>query len=132
VLAAGQAHHLAGAVTGASLQTGGSGVVRVENSLFWDNDGDVVDTVPSALDPSTMTGVDPLFVSPGTGDYWLGSGSPAVDFGNRLLPSVGPFDLAHAPRVVGAQTDAGAYERGGLFGDGLESGDTGDWSGATP
>lgn len=123
---------IAGAVTGAVLQTGESGVVRVENSLFWDNDGDVVDTVPSALDPSTMTGVDPLFVSPGTGDYGLGPGSPAIDFGNRLLPSVGPFDLAHAPRVVGAQTDAGAFERGGIFADDFESGDAGAWWDTAP
>ena len=121
-----------GALTGAVLQTGESGVIRVESSLFWDNDTDVVDTMPSALDPSTMTGVNPLFIAPGIGDYRLGPGSPAVDFGNRLLPSVGPFDLAHAPRVVGPQTDAGAFERGGLFGDGLESGDTGAWSAAVP
>ncbi len=123
---------IAGAVTGAVLQTSESGVVRVENSLFWDNDGDLVDTVPSALDPSTMTGVDPLFVSPGTGDYRLGPGSPAADFGNRLLPSVGPFDLAHAPRVVGPQTDAGAFERGGLFADDFESGDVGAWWDTAP
>lgn len=123
---------IAGAVTGAVLQAGESGVVRVENSLFWDNDGDVVDTVPSALDPSTMTGVDPLFVSPGTGDYRLGSGSPAAELGNRLLASVGPFDLAHAPRVVGAQTDAGAFERGGLFADDFESGDVGAWWDTAP
>ena len=123
---------IAGAGTGAALQTGESGVVRVENSLFWDNDSDVVDTVPSALDPSTMTGVDPLFVSPGSGDYRLGPGSPAADFGNRLLPSVGPFDLAHAPRVVGPQTDAGAFERGGLFADDFESGDAGAWWDTAP
>jgi hypothetical protein len=123
---------IVGAATGAALQTAESGVIRVESSLFWDNDSDVIDTVPSALDPSTMTGVDPSFVSPATGDYALGPGSPAVDFGNRLLPSVGPFDLDHAPRVVGAQTDAGAYERGGLFADGLESGDAGAWSAASP
>ncbi len=123
---------IVGAGTGAALQTSESGVIRVESSLFWDNDTDVIDTVPSALDPSTMIGVDPLFVSSATGDYSLGPGSPAIGFGNRLLPSVGPFDLAHAPRVVGAQTDAGAFERDGLFADGLDSGDVGAWSAATP
>jgi hypothetical protein len=122
-----------GASTGAVLVSEGAGVVRVESSLFWNNSVvDVVDTSPSALDPSTMTGVDPLFVSPGTGDYRLGPGSPAADFGNRLLPSVGPWDLAHAPRIVGAQTDAGAFERSGLFGDDFESGDTGAWSADVP
>jgi hypothetical protein len=44
------------------------------------------------------------------------------------LGSVGPYDLAHAPRVVGVDTDAGAYERGGLFSDGFESEDGGAWS----
>jgi hypothetical protein len=122
----------AGCGTGATLETTGAGVIRIESSLFWDNGEDVADTVPSAVDASTMRGVDPLFVNAAAGDYHLGAGSPAVDFGNRTLPSVGPYDLDHAPRVVGAQTDAGAFERGGLFADGFESGDRGDWSGAVP
>ena len=79
-----------------------------------------------------MTGVDPLFVNAAGGDYTLGPGSPAVDFGNRLLSSVGPYDLAHAARSLGPQTDAGAFERGGLFADGFEVGDAGDWSAAAP
>jgi hypothetical protein len=121
-----------GALTGALLETTEDGIVRVESSLFWDNDTDVLDTVPSSIDPSTMTGVDPLFVAPASGDYTLGPGSPAVDFGDRTLPSVGPWDARHAPRVVGVQTDAGAFERGGLFGDGFESGDAAWWSATAP
>jgi CSLREA domain-containing protein len=123
---------LAGCATGAALEATGSGVVRIENSLFWDNGLDVADTTPSAVDPSTMTGTDPFFVDPASGDYSLGPGSPAMDFGNFTLPSVGAYDLLHAQRVVGPQTDAGAFERGGLFADGFEGGDAGDWAGSVP
>ncbi len=118
--------------SGAALELQDAGVIRVESSLFWNNGEDVSDTTPSALDPSTMVGVDPLFVNAAGGDYTLGPGSPAVDFGNGLLPSVGPYDLAHASRWIGAQTDAGAFERRGVFADSFEVGDVGDWSAAAP
>ena len=122
----------AGCATGAALEANDSGVVRIENSLFWDNGLDVADTIPSSIDASTMTGVDPLFVDPGNGDYSLGPGSPAADVGNLALPGVGAYDLLHAQRVIGPQTDVGAFERGGLFADGFEGGEVGDWAGSAP
>jgi CSLREA domain-containing protein len=123
---------VAGCATGATLEANDAGVVRIENGLFWDNGQDVADTVPSSVDPSTLMGIDPLFVDPTSGDYALGPGSPAVDFGNAALPSVAPYDLRHAQRVIGPQTDAGAFERGGLFADGFEEGDAGSWSADSP
>ena len=71
--------------------------------------------------------MNPQFVDFGAGDFDLTAGSPARDAGDRTFASVGPLDLAHRPRVVGAQPDLGALERGGLFADGFESGDGGAW-----
>lgn len=103
------------------------GFLRVENSILWNNGSDVIGP-PGAVDPSCLVGVDPLFVDPAEFDFRLGTGSPAIDFGDRTLPSVGPYDQLHAPRVVGAETDAGAYERGAVFGDGFESADASAWA----
>ena len=66
---------------------------------------------------------DPLFVSPSTGDYTLGTGSPGIDSGsNALVPAGVTTDLLGAARFVdipsvpdtGSGTapivDRGAYE----------------------
>jgi hypothetical protein len=71
---------------------------------------------------SNLVGVNPMFVSPGTDDYSLAAGSPAIDAGDRDLPSMSPYDAAHGPRLDGNDTDAGAYERGAIFADGFNVG----------
>jgi hypothetical protein len=117
---------------GIQLEAHDSGELRLENSLAWGSTIDVWDTVPSSVDPSTLAGVDPLFVEPAAGDYRLGSGSTAIDHGDSILTTVHGYDLAHAPRVIGLDTDAGAYEYSGVFADGFESGDRSAWSSSVP
>jgi hypothetical protein len=70
-----------------------------------------------------------LYVLPGS-DYHLAKGSPAVDAG-VLLPQV-VRDLDGTPRPQGRTHDIGAYEAGGIFADGFESGDTGRWTATVP
>jgi CSLREA domain-containing protein len=115
-------------VYGLRMYNFGSGPVLVENSIAFGN-GTNIDTGGTAVvvSPENSTS-DPHFVDAGSDDYELQAGSPAVDAGNKSFPGVGPFDALHGPRVVGAQTDLGALERDGLFGDDFESGDTGAWS----
>jgi hypothetical protein len=69
-------------------------------------------------------GLDPLFVSPGTGDFHLGFGSPCRNSGsNAALPSdiadldgdgnyveATPLDLDLLARIQGFVVDMGAYE----------------------
>ena len=118
-------------LVGADLRAHGTGQVRLENSIVFASSL-VPLTGAASIDPSSLIGVDPAFVAPLAGDYAIGASSPAIDYGDATLGSAGPYDLAHAPRVVGPDTDAGAYERGGLFADGFESGDRGAWSSTVP
>jgi hypothetical protein len=85
-------------------------------SGYWANDGAEVDgsynllynTNGGAGDPHTITGEDPLFVDPGSGDYRLQDGSPAIDKGMTLET----FAVDHRG-VVRPQEDGwdiGAYE----------------------
>lgn len=116
---------------GLRLERGG-GALRLDNSLLWGNGADLVQSGGPTIDPSCLVGVDPLFVDAGADDYRLSALSPAVDFGDRTLASTGPLDAAHAPRVAGLDTDAGAFERDALFADDFESADAGSWSSSTP
>jgi len=70
-----------------------------------------------------------LYVLPGS-DYHLAADSPAIDAG-VILPAV-TRDLDGFPRPLGPTHDIGAYEAGGIFADGFESGDTGRWSLSVP
>lgn len=67
-----------------------------------------------------------------SGDFRIGSASVAANAGNQAFLSVGPFDVAHADRIVGVQVDLGALERGALFSDDFEKGDPYAWSVAVP
>ena len=84
-------------------------------------------------DGTNIEGADPGF----EGDYALQSGSPCVDAGTNLHPSVLPVHvLSHqyvchqgsSLRPDDGMLDLGAFEQGLIFADGFESGDTGQWS----
>lgn len=107
------------------------GTAVINNSIVALNGLDL-NIPPEVVLLSNLVSVDPLFSDPGDGDYRLQEGSPALDMGNLALPGGGPLDLDRGPRIVGPQTDIGAYEYGGIFADGFESGDTSAWSLATP
>jgi len=121
------------ATFGLRLFAFGGSTGRLENSLLYGNGTDL-DTGATPIDvaPENLVGIDPLFVDPVTDNYDLQAASPAVDTGNRTYASVGPFDVFHRQRVIGANTDLGAIERGGVFADGFESGDTGAWAAPIP
>ncbi len=116
----------------AFLTAAGAGELRLENSILFA--GHSVSVVgPVVVDASNLGGgTNPEFVNAAAGDYRLAANSPAIDFGDATLDSVGPYDAAHAPRVAGGDTDAGAFEFGSLFGDGFASADAGAWSGVLP
>jgi hypothetical protein len=130
-----------GLVANATL---GAATVRIENSILWGNGPDSgasdlrlfgaidADRVANRLWVGDQGDPDPLFVAPPAGDFQLQAVSPALDAGETAFLSVGPYDLRHAPRVAGLALDLGAYERGGLFGDGFETGGTAAWSAAAP
>ena len=122
----------------------GAATVRIENSILWGNGpgagafdlrlfGTIdADRAANRLWVGDQGDPDPLFVAPLAGDFQLQGASPAIDAGEAAFLSVGSDDLRHAPRVAGLALDLGAYERGGLFGDGFESGGTAAWSAAVP
>jgi hypothetical protein len=122
----------------------GAATVRIENSILWGNGlgggsldlrlfGTIdADRAANRLWIGDQGDPDPLFVAPLAGDFQLQSASPALDAGDAAFLSVGAYDLRHAPRVAGLALDLGAYERGGLFGDGFESGGTAAWSATAP
>jgi hypothetical protein len=62
---------------------------------------------------------DPTFSNPGSGDYTLRSGSPAIDAGNNGAPLMTVNDIAGSPRIQDATgkgypiIDMGAYEFAG-------------------
>lgn len=108
-------------------ETGGSLVL--ENSILHGNGTDIfLDSGAPTIAPENLVGIDPVFANPAGGDYTLTAGSPAEDAGNTGSPFMGLYDLAHGARVVGPETDLGAYERGALFNDGFESGNTSAWT----
>lgn len=120
------------ATQGIELLHGGPGELRLENSIVFGNGTNVVTSGAPTVDPSSLVGTDPMFENSAGDNYRLAAGSPAIDFGDQTLASVGFFDLDHAPRVAGLDTDAGAYERDALFADDFESADTGAWSATAP
>ncbi len=62
----------------------------------------------------------PMFVSPVAGNFHLGSGSPAIDFGDNLAivqTGVG-IDLDSMPRIFNTTVDMGVFEFGSTAGSG--------------
>ncbi|MEZ4942385.1 MAG: choice-of-anchor Q domain-containing protein [Saprospiraceae bacterium] len=62
--------------------------------------------------PGILTGFDPLFVNPDSGDYRLQPCSPLVNAGSNDYV-LGDTDLAGRPRIRGGTVDIGAYEAQG-------------------
>jgi hypothetical protein len=114
---------------GLDLGQGTGGSLLLENSIAYGNGIDLsIDSGAPTVSPENLVGTDPLFTDAAGGDFTLASGSPAVDAGNTASSSMGPYDLAHAARVVGAGTDLGAFERGGIFNDGFEAASAEAWN----
>jgi CSLREA domain-containing protein len=123
----------------------GTGTLRIENSILWNNgpigQPDVDLATEGAVDADRVANrnwigdlgdPDPLFADPGNGDYSLQPASGPRNAGEAAFASVGPFDLRHAPRVVDGELDLGALELEGLFADAFEAGSTVAWSDAAP
>lgn len=119
---------------GVSVFTGAPGETTVTNSIAWSNaGGDLVLLGGAATGSLNLVGIDPDFVDAGAGDYRLGALSAAIDAGTLTPPGgLGPFDLAHASRIVAALPDQGALERHALFADDFEREDIRAWSVTTP
>jgi len=111
-----------------------SGQMSVDTSLFVFNGTTLdADAGVSRAHDCIASGFTPAdFVDAAGGNFRLSPGSLARDSGWPSLPTQRAIDLDHGPRVVGPYPDCGAYEYDGLFADGYEAGDTGDWSGHTP
>jgi hypothetical protein len=110
----------------------GTGALRLDNSIVWANGTEIVQEGFPTVDPANnLIGVNPQFEAPALGGFRLTALSPAIDLGDPAW-SGGRYDVAHAPRSAALAPDAGAYERGGLFADGFESGDSGAWSAVLP
>jgi hypothetical protein len=62
------------------------------------------------VDPITNFTADPLFVSEGTGDVHLLSGSRAIDKGTAFAPVIPTVDFDGKPRNQGKDIDLGALE----------------------
>jgi hypothetical protein len=144
-LVAGQLTVSGNSPEGLRAERSGTGALRIENSILWDNGqlgqpaADLV--AVGAVDADRLANrnwigdqgdSDPLFADPANGDYSLAASSGAVDAGDPTFVSVGPFDVRHAPRLVGGQLDLGALELGGLFADDFESRSTSAWSAKSP
>lgn len=116
---------------GASLTENTGGSTALFNSLFWNNLTTDLTTGSGVDVGHNLTGVNPLFVNAGAGDYRLQNGSPAEDTADSSHPGLTFCDLDHGPRMAGSAPDRGCYERNGLFADDLEDGGTGAWSAVT-
>ena len=84
-----------------SLFIDGTSTVTGTNNLFWNNKAN-----PHLLNAPLVA--DPRFIDPASGNYQLGFGSPAVDYGSNAGITE---DLLGAPRPIGPASDVGAFER---------------------
>jgi hypothetical protein len=90
---------------------------------------------------TNVEGTDPGFADLAEQDFSPAPGSPLIDAGGSLHPDTDPAHLPMlqyvphqrgSPRPDDGARDLGAFEFGLLFGDGFESGDTGEWSQTIP
>ena len=113
---------------GLELDETGTNGLSLVNSIVFGNGTDIATIGSPVIFPANLVGIDPLFTNAAGGDYTLAAGSPAEDAGDTGFSGIGPYDLGHGARLVGAETDLGAFERGALFNDGFETENTGAWS----
>lgn len=111
---------------GASL-IGIGGQIRLHNSIVTFNGSDLF-TNGNVQQSANFVGGNPLFANEPAGDYHLTGASTAIGAGNNSSTAMSFADLDHHPRIVGATTDTGCYEFGGLFADDFEVSDAGSWS----
>ncbi len=112
--------------------SGGSVVVDIYNSIFWNNGDNFSGTFSDAVESNTngsvsnsisnnnfassssttnVSNANPLFTDPVNGDYTLQSGSPAIDAGDNQYTTL-TTDLAGNTRIVNTTVDMGPYEFG--------------------
>ena len=91
---------------GGGIAVAGGSSVTVTSSIFWANTGTAVEVLSGSADItySIVEGGDsgtgnldqnPLFVNPGTGDFHIQWGSPAIDAGNPASPPDPDLSLKH-------------------------------------
>jgi hypothetical protein len=89
--------------------------------IFIDNSsGSTVNTYNNNFDPAKVSGtftnqgnninMAPMFVNSASGDYHLSFGSPCIDSGDSLAPSLPATDFEGNDRVLGIAADMGADE----------------------
>lgn len=117
-------------VQGVYLSNLAPGILRLQNSVIAFNALDL-GVVGSISQQTNFVGGNPLFVNQPIGDYRLSAASPAIDAGTDAVVTLRLADADHGARRVGT-TDQGCYERGGLFADDFEVGDSGSWSLTAP
>ncbi len=65
------------------------------------------------LDPSNLNDQAPLFVSAGTDDFHLNTGSPCIDTGSNDASELPVYDREGRARIMDGVVDMGAYEHPG-------------------
>ncbi|MCA9295957.1 MAG: hypothetical protein KC983_05555, partial [Phycisphaerales bacterium] len=124
----------------------------ISNSILWQNAPDQIfesfgssatvrfTDVEGAWPGANNLNADPMFVSPGSGNYRLKVASPCIDVGDQTLLPIDfadldgdlmqgekiPYDFNGSDRVVGFDVDLGAYELTGTDCVGDCSPDNGD------
>lgn len=70
-------------------------------------------TFYTRIDPSNLSGLDPLFTDADGQNFRLQSTSPCINTGNNKAPVIPLLDLDGEPRIMGGGIDMGAYETPG-------------------
>ena len=81
--------------------------ISVSHNLASNSNGSMP-PAPNTPSPDSLWGVNPLFASPGSGDFHLLAGSPAIDSGTSLQYVEDDFDGTARPQ--GTNFDIGPFE----------------------
>jgi Right handed beta helix region len=99
---------LDGISIGTSTTSRTSNTVAGNNIIYQNSGRPVVDLGTSTVTTTNLSGVNPLFVNPGTGNLALTAGSPAIDAGTSS--SIAQTDFTGIARPQGSAIDIGAFE----------------------